>query len=153
MLPLGVAEAGAAIAEMHPALGERRLEPQQARHRMTPAFCILDPLPQHHVAPTLAVNWNGAAGQRAQPVVKTMRRRQCSSVQLGIAARQPDHIGSGIGRLVGQWRERQDRSTCRTPAVEQMRIDEGESAILGEREWVREDARLSGPNVTARSMT
>ena len=127
-------QAGAAIAEMHPAVGERRFQRQQARHRMALSGRILHPRAQHHVAPTLTMNGNGALGQRAQPVVKTMRRRQCSRVQLGIAAGQPYRIGSGIGRLVGQRRERQDLRAGRPPAIEQMRIDEGESAILGERD-------------------
>ena len=52
------------------------------------------PCAQHHVATAFAVDRDRRAGQRAQPVVETTRRRQCSGMQLGIAAGQPDHIGA-----------------------------------------------------------
>jgi hypothetical protein len=69
---------------------------------------------------------NRAACQRAQPLVETTRRRQCSGVKLGIAAGQPDRIGAGIGCLVGKRRKGQDLRTGRAPAIEQVGIDEGE---------------------------
>src|SRR5215831_21376688 len=101
---------------------------------MTLATRVFDPLPQNHVATTLAMDGNGARRQAAQPGVKTASRRQRCGMKLGIAAGQPHAIGAGIGRFVAERREDEDLSAGRPPAIEQMGIEKGEGAVPGDRD-------------------
>ncbi len=55
-------------------------------------------------------------------------------MQLGIAAGQPTAVGRRVRRLVRERREGQDRRPRRPPGHDQMRIDEGEGRVAGERD-------------------
>ena len=105
----------AAIAEMQLALREGRFESEQAGHRVPDAVGILEPAPQHHVAAALAVDRNETFGQCAKSFVEVIRRRQRTGMKFRKTAWQPDRIGGGIGRLIGQWRKRNDFRTCAAP--------------------------------------
>ena len=52
-------------------------------------------------------------------------------MQLGVAARQVDRVGVGIGRLVGQRRERAQLDALAAPALEDGGVGEGEGAVVG----------------------
>ena len=58
-------------------------------------------------------------------------------MQLRIAARQVDRIRAGVGRLVGERRERQDLGAGVAPALEDRGVGEGEGEVVG-------DARCAG---------
>ena len=63
-----------------------------------------------------------------------MRRRQRAGMQFRIAAGQPHRIGGGIGRLVGQRRERNDLRARAAPLPQQMRIHERKRRVLRQRD-------------------
>src|SRR5262245_28901147 len=94
---------------------------------------VLDPLSQHHVAAALTVNGNGSLSQGPETALKTMRRRQRCGMELRIAAGQPYRIRARIRRLVGERREGENLGAGFTPAIEQMRIEKGEGAIVRDR--------------------
>src|ERR1700677_4611615 len=62
----------AAIAQMQLAPGEGCFEPEQPGHLVSCALGVLDPAPQHHVAPALAVDRHRTFGQGAKPCTKNI---------------------------------------------------------------------------------
>ena len=64
-----------AIAEMQAALGEARRMGEQARHGVTRAAGIDQPLPQHHVAAAFAMH-RTARGELGEPSLEACRRRR-----------------------------------------------------------------------------
>ena len=62
-------------------------------------------------------------------------------MELRIAARQPDEVGVGRRRFVGKRREGHDFGAGGTPALDEMRIDEGEGAVAREGDALRRRLR------------
>ena len=58
-----------------------------------------------------------------------IRGGELPRMKLGIAAREPARVAVLRRRLVGKRRERHDLSACSPPAVEHVRVDEGEGVI------------------------
>ena len=92
---------------------------------MAHAVGIFEALAQHHVAAALAVH-RPRRGKPRKPVAKTPRSSERAGMKLGIAAGQPADVAVRGRRLVGERRERDDLGARAAPAVDDMRIDEGE---------------------------
>ena len=58
------------------------------------------------------------------------RRGKATGMEFRVAAGQPDEIGGGVRRLVGQRRERQDLRARGAPARQLVRIGKGKRRIL-----------------------
>src|ERR1700675_3582231 len=94
----GHAKPRASIAQMQPALRERSFESEQTGHLVPVPVGILEAASQHHVATTLAVDRNAAAGQLLKTFSEAVSGCQHASMEFRITARQPDGISRGIGR-------------------------------------------------------
>src|SRR5204863_318306 len=99
------------------AFRERSFEPEQAGHCVLVAVGIFEPAPQHHVAATLAVDGNGAAGKLMHTSSEPVGGRQGAGMEFRIAAGQPDGISRRIGCLTRQWRERNDFRASQPPSL------------------------------------
>ena len=74
-----------AIAEMQAALGEARRMGEQARHGVTRAAGVDQPLPQHHVAAAFAMH-RTARGELGEPSLEAPGIGERAGMQLRIAA-------------------------------------------------------------------
>ncbi len=118
---------------MQPALGEAGGMAEQAGHGVAPAGGVFEAFAQNHVAAALAVH-RPRLREVAQAVSKFSRRRERFGMQLRIAARQPAAVGTLGRRLVGERRERQNLGAGAPPRRGDVRIDEAERAVAGERD-------------------
>ena len=113
---------------MHLALGMAGDQPQQTGHAVGDARLVNQSLAKHHVATTFAMDC-ARFGMVAQAGQEDARRRKLAGMQFGIAARQPDAVGMGCWRFIGQRRKRQDFRPGPSPALHQVRIDEGKGCV------------------------
>ena len=142
-----------AVAEMKLSSGKARRVPEQTGHRVALSGSVLEALAEHHVAAAFAVD-RTCFGEPPQSRCKCQRGREHIRVQFRIAAGQPAAIGVFRRRLVGERRERQNFGTGVAPGIDDVRIDETEGAIAGERDalawrWQRGGAR-AGPRLQVR---
>src|SRR5712691_6066794 len=124
---------GRAIAEMQLALSEARRVAEQSRHGVADAIGVLEAFAEHHVAAALAVHPARGCELR-EPGAKSLGGRKRSGVQLRIAARQPAAVAARRWRLVGERREPDDLGAGAPPSGEDVRIDEREGRVGGERD-------------------
>ncbi len=121
---------GLAISQMQFSPGETRRYPQKIRHRMDGAVCVGHCCPQYHVSAALAVD-GSRGGKVAKLLEEVMRSGQPPGVKFGIAARQPAGVAVAAGSLIGQRREEPDFRPGGPPALQQVRIEEGERLVAG----------------------
>jgi len=76
-------------------------EAKETSHLVTHALFVDQRFAQRHVAPTFAVDGFGL-GVGGQASAEGLCRCEGSSVQLGVAARQPDEISAWVRRFIGQ---------------------------------------------------
>jgi hypothetical protein len=117
---------------MQLALGEARGVSEQARHRVACAACILQSLAEDHVAAALAVH-RPRLRETRESRPKFLRGSERTGMKLRIAAGQPADIAARGRRLIGERRKGYDLRTRFAPRREQMRIDERECRVRGER--------------------
>src|SRR5512135_463497 len=122
-----------AIAEMELALREARGMAEQPGHGAAHAIRILEALAENHVAAALAMHLT-RRGEAGEPVAETVRRGKPPRMQLGIAAGQPADVAALRRLLVGKGREGEDLGALPPPSCDEMRVDEGEGVVLGERD-------------------
>src|SRR5688572_22544622 len=118
-------QAGPAIAEVELALGEARRVAEQPCHLVARALAVLQAFAQHHVTAAFAVHRPGPRKIR-KSAVEAARCGEPPRVQFRIAARQPAYVATVWWSFVRERRKRRDLGTGCPPAVEDMRIDEGE---------------------------
>ncbi len=145
----------ATIAEMQAPLRERCFEREQPGHGMAMARrhprCPAPAPCSHRIR-------RGCARRVLRPCCKPSRNRcaalRRAAMQLRIAAGQPDRIGRGIGRLVSERRERHDLGAAGAPVPQEVRIDEGERRVRGERDALagRRQCRCRAFDAASRGM-
>ncbi len=121
------------VAERHAPLREARDVVQQPEHSVRGAVRRDQRAAENHMATALAMH-RAALGEAAHALEKPRRGGERWGVQFRVAARQPAGIAIVRGSLVGQRRERVDRGTRPPPPRQQVRIDEAEGCVLGERD-------------------
>jgi hypothetical protein len=126
-------QARLAVPQMQLASGEAGRMTKQARHGMAHTIRVLDPFAKHHVAAALAVH-QPALGEVREPAPEVLRRRQLTRMQLRITAGQPAHVAFFRRSLVGERGKHRYLGTRALPGLEQMRIDECERRVRGERD-------------------
>ncbi len=94
---------------------------------------ILKALAEHHVAAALAMHWP-RRGEAGEALAEAMRGGEPSGMQLGVSARQPACVATLGRRLVGEGREGHDLGARLAPALDQMRVDEGEGFVARQRD-------------------
>src|SRR5690606_38547719 len=95
-------------------------------------------LPQSHVSPAFAVDARATPRGLRHALAETAGIGKGPRVQLRIAARQVDGVGSRLGRLVGEWREEGEAGACRLPARQQVLVEEGEGGVAGDGDMLAE---------------
>ena len=80
-----------AVAELQLAFGEAGCVTKKSHHRVAHALRVLNSLAEDHVAATLAVN-RPCGRKPIESFAKSMRRGECTGMELRIAARQPSTV-------------------------------------------------------------
>ena len=96
---------------------------------MNPALGVAQRLAEHHVAAALAIDRSAGSCGLLQPRTEAPGRGEPCGMQLGVAARQVDGVGSRVGHLVGEWREQRQLGALATPALQHRRVREEERVI------------------------
>ena len=71
-------------------------------------------------------------GELLKPAAEICGCRQFTSVQLGVATRQPADIRAVVRGLILQGGKRKNFGPCGAPACQQMWIDKGKGIVLGQ---------------------
>ena len=118
-------------------------EAQQPGHFVARAVLVDQRLAERHVSAAFAVD-RLCLGVFAQGGAEPRGGGQFASVQFGIAAGQPDEIGIGVGRFIGEGREGQDLGPGGVPAFQQVRIGKAEGGVAGDGDALRRGAGQRG---------
>src|SRR5439155_9323641 len=121
-----------AVSKMQLALGETRGVSEQPRHRVARAACILQSLAEHYMAAALAVH-RPRLRETREPRLEFLRSSERAGMKLRITAGQPADIAALGRRLIGERGKGHDLRAGFAPRREQMRIDERERRVRGER--------------------
>src|SRR5262249_39686873 len=126
-------KAGLTVAKLQLAAREACGMAEQPSHGVTNVIGVIEALAEHHVAAAFAMDRPRLRKAR-QSGAKAHGVCERAGVELGVSAGQPAAVAALRGRLVAERGERDDLGAGAAPAFDEVRIDEGESLIAGERD-------------------